>query len=161
MPATAFPPGGDPRGDLAEFLARAYVDTGDEGMFMTDQTATPDAEATGTADAPKTVTRNDDAARYEITVEGAVAGFTEIEPDGSGRVVFPHTEIDPAYKGQGLGGILVREALSDAARRGETIVPMCSFVRKYLRENDVPGAIIDWPQTGDAQTSATPGEPPE
>jgi predicted GNAT family acetyltransferase len=128
---------------------------------MTDQTATPATEATDTADAQKTVTRNEEAGRYEIRVEGAIAGFTEIEPDGSGRVVFPHTEIDPAYKGQALGSILVREALSDAARRGETIVPLCSFVRKYLRENDVPGAVIDWPRSGDAQNSASPGEPPE
>ncbi|MGC5172310.1 GNAT family N-acetyltransferase [Micromonospora sp. DT81.3] len=128
---------------------------------MTDQTATPDTDAPATADAQKTVTRNEESGRYEIRVEGAIAGFAEIEPDGSGRVVFPHTEIDPAYKGLGLGAILVREALSDAARRGETIVPLCSFVRKYLRENDVPGAVIDWPRRGDAQNSASPGEPPE
>jgi len=128
---------------------------------MTDQAATSHVEASDTADAQKTVTRNDEAGRYEIRVEGAVAGFTDIEPDGSGRVVFPHTEIDPSYKGQGLGGILVREALSDAARRGETIVPVCSYVRKYLRENEVPGAVIDWPHRGDAQNSASSGEPPE
>jgi predicted GNAT family acetyltransferase len=128
---------------------------------MTDQATTPPTEATDTADAQKIVTRNERAGRYEIRVEGAIAGYTEIEPDGEGRVVFPHTEIDPAYKGQGLGGILVRDALSDAARRGETIVPLCSFVRRYLRENEVPGAVIDWPHRGDAQNSASPGEPPE
>jgi len=127
---------------------------------MTEQATTPGTNANPTDDSQKTVTRNDGAGRYEILVEGAVAGFTEIEPDGKGRVVFPHTEIDPAYKGQGLGGILVREALSDAARRGETIVPLCSFVRKYLRENEVPGAVVDWPRRGDAQVSASPGEPP-
>jgi len=130
-------------------------------MSMTDQTATSGRQAGETADAQKTVMRNDEAGRYEIRVEGAIAGFTEIEPDGAGRVVFPHTEIDPAYKGQGLGGILVREALSDAARRGETIVPVCSYVRKYLRENEVPGAVVDWPHRGDAQDSASAGEPSE
>lgn len=127
-------------------------------MFMTEQTATP--EETAVEEAQKTVTRNDDAGRYEIRVDGALAGFTEIEPDGHGRVVFPHTEVDHAFKGMGLSKILVREALADVARRGETIVPLCSVVRRYLRENEVPGAVVDWPHRGDAQNAATPGETP-
>ncbi|HWI31398.1 MAG TPA: GNAT family N-acetyltransferase [Microbacterium sp.] len=128
---------------------------------MTDQATTPEQTAAPTADdAQKTVTRDEAAGRYEIRVDGALAGFTEIEPDGHGRVIFPHTEIDPAFKGMGLSKILVREALSDAARRGETIVPLCAVVRKYLREHDVPGAVIDWPHRGDAQDAATPGETP-
>jgi predicted GNAT family acetyltransferase len=106
------------------------------------------------------VERNDVAGRYEVLVDGAVAGFTEIEADESGRVVFPHTEVDPAYKGMGLSKILVGEALADAARRGETIVPLCSVVRRYLRENEIPGAVVDWPRPGDAQAAAGSGEPP-
>jgi predicted GNAT family acetyltransferase len=140
------------------------LEEGDEGMSMTEHATTPtDAstpESAGTGDVQKTVTRNEEAARYEIRVDGALAGFTEIEADGGGRVVFPHTEIDPAFGGMGLSRILVREALSDTARRGETIVPLCSVVRKYLRENEVPGAVVDWPRRGDAANSATPGEPP-
>lgn len=108
--------------------------------------------------AQKRVVRNDDAGRYEIYVGDELGGFTEIEPGEGERVVFPHTEIDPAFSGQGLGGLLVGEALADAARRGETIVPQCSFVRKYLRENDVPGAVVDWPRPADAQGAAAGGE---
>ncbi|HEX5857540.1 MAG TPA: hypothetical protein VFY91_05465, partial [Microbacterium sp.] len=70
---------------------------------MTEQATTPGTSPTRTDEAQKTVTRNDEAGRYEILVEGAVAGYTEIEADGKGRVIFPHTEIDPAYKGMGLG----------------------------------------------------------
>lgn len=106
----------------------------------------------------KRVVRNDDAGRYEIYVGNELGGFTEIEPGEGDRVVFPHTEIDPAFSGQGLGGLLVGEALADTARRGETIVPKCSFVRKYLRENDVAGAVVDWPRPGDAQDAAAGGE---
>ena len=107
----------------------------------------------------KRVIRNDDEGRYEIWLGERLGGFTEIEPDAEGRTVFPHTEVDPAFGGQGLGKILVGDALADVARRGETIVPMCSYVRKYLRENEVPGAVIDWPHRPDAQDAATPAEP--
>ena len=42
------------------------------------------------------VVRNDAAERYEILVGGTVAGFSVFAPDEHGRLVFPHTEIDPA-----------------------------------------------------------------
>jgi predicted GNAT family acetyltransferase len=96
-------------------------------------------------DADQRVVRNDEAGRYEIWVGEVLGGFTEFEPDSHGRLVFPHTEIDPAFKGQGLGGILVGRALADVAGRGETIVPRCPFVVRYLHGHEVPGLQIDWP----------------
>ncbi|MBU4464223.1 MAG: N-acetyltransferase [Actinobacteria bacterium] len=106
-----------------------------------------------------TVTRNDEAQRYEIHVDGALGGFTEFTEGEGGSLVFPHTLVDPAFKGQGLGSILVGEALADTARRGEAVVPECPFVAHYLKGNDVPGLIIDWPETEDAADAANPGEP--
>lgn len=88
----------------------------------------------------------DDAqSRYEIFVGDTLGGFTEVEPDAHGRAAMPHTEIDPAFKGRGLGTILARDALADLAQRGETVVPHCSFIAKYLRENEVAGLVVDWP----------------
>jgi predicted GNAT family acetyltransferase len=91
------------------------------------------------------VQRNDAESRYEIRVGDVLGGFTEFEPDSHGRLVFPHTEIDPAFKGQGLGSILVEQALADLARRGETIVPRCPFVVRYLHRHEVEGLAIAWP----------------
>jgi predicted GNAT family acetyltransferase len=96
-------------------------------------------------DAATRVVRNDDENRYEIWVGEALGGFTEFEPDSHGRLVFPHTEIDPAFKGQGLGGILVEQALADVASRGETIVPRCPFVVRYLHRHEIEGLTVDWP----------------
>lgn len=94
-------------------------------------------------DSDITVTRGDD--RYEIRVDGTVAGYTLFRPDAEGRLVFPHTMVDPAYKGQGLGSILVGRAMADEAARGETVVPVCPFVQRYLRGHDIPGLRIVWP----------------
>lgn len=96
-------------------------------------------------DAEPRVVRNDAETRYEIWVGEVLAGFTEFTVDAHGRLVFPHTEVDPAFKGQGLGGILVGRALADVASRGETIVPRCPFVVRHLHRHDVPGLKIDWP----------------
>lgn len=110
------------------------------------------------ADAP-TVQRDDENNRYVLTVDGETAGFAEVVREGS-RARFVHTQIDPEFRGRGLSEILAAEALGDAARSGDTIVPLCPFMAKYLRSHDVAGAVVDWPDDEDAQESATPGESP-
>ena len=107
------------------------------------------------------VVRNDEAQRYEIIADGTVAGFTEFVPDDEGRLVFPHTEVDPAFAGRGLGTILIGSALADVAARGETIVPVCSFVVKYLESHEVPGLKVHWRgrnREREASTVAPPAE---
>ncbi|MGL4256428.1 MAG: GNAT family N-acetyltransferase, partial [Microbacterium sp.] len=49
-----------------------------------------------------TVVRNDEDRRYEIHVGDVLAGFTTFRPDKEGRLRFPHTEVDPAFRGRGL-----------------------------------------------------------
>ena len=101
-----------------------------------------------------TVRRNDEAGRYEILVGDVLGGFTEFEVESPGRLVFPHTVIDPAYRGWGLSTVLISQAMTDVAARGESVVPVCPVVRRYLRKNNVPGLTVEWP-------AALPWEPDE
>ena len=52
-------------------------------------------------------------------------------------VVFPHTEISTALRGQGLGAVLVRSALDDvrASGSGRRVVASCWFVAQFIDEN--------------------------
>lgn len=92
------------------------------------------------------VTRDDEAGRYELHLGDVLAGFTEFSIDPQGRLVFPHTEIDPAFEGRGLSKTLVSQAMADAAARGETVLPLCPVVLRYLLRNDVPGLTVVWPR---------------
>ncbi|WP_119729179.1 GNAT family N-acetyltransferase [Thermomonospora amylolytica] len=77
------------------------------------------------------VSNNPEAFRYEITVDGAKAGFADYRMR-QGAVVFTHTEVDPEYEGQGIGGALARGALDDVRARGLKAVPLCPFIQGYI-----------------------------
>jgi predicted GNAT family acetyltransferase len=69
--------------------------------------------------------------RFEIRVDGDVAGFTEYRRR-PGLIAFIHTLIDPRFEGRGLASQLVRTALSEARSDGLSVFPFCPFVRSYI-----------------------------
>lgn len=66
--------------------------------------------------------------RYELRVDGALAGWADYEPAGAGRVRLPYAQVDPGRRGQGLGSRLAAEVYADLERRGLEPVPTCSFM---------------------------------
>ena len=80
------------------------------------------------------VTKNEDASRYELHVDGELAGIADYVERG-GSVVLPHTVIDSARRGQGLGAVLVQGALDDIRPTGRTVVPSCWYVAEFIDEN--------------------------
>src|SRR5688572_10206851 len=80
--------------------------------------------------------------RYEILVDGNVAGFAEYQDVDDTRV-FTHTEVDEAYEGQGLGGRLIRFALDDAEAQARTIVALCPFVRRTVERHPEYQKLVD------------------
>jgi predicted GNAT family acetyltransferase len=85
-----------------------------------------------TESAQITVRDNPDELRYELLVDGTLAGeiLYRLRSDA---VVLVHTEIAPQFEGQGLGSKLVAGALADIRARGLRPVAVCPFVRAYLQ----------------------------
>ena len=77
---------------------------------------------------------NPEQQRYEVTVDGALAGFAQYR-SRPGLIAFIHTEVDDAFEGQGLGGRLVSFALDDARRQGLAVLPFCPFVESYIQRH--------------------------
>ncbi|MEE1752011.1 GNAT family N-acetyltransferase [Streptomyces sp. SP18CS02] len=83
------------------------------------------------------VTDRPEKSRYEILAgEGGTetAGFAEYFLS-DGEVAFIHTEIDPRFTGQGLGGLLARGALDDARTRRLDVLPYCPFIRAWIHKH--------------------------
>ena len=81
---------------------------------------------------PATVLDVPEWSRFEIHVDGRLAGFAQYRMKDAGLIVFTHTEIDDAYEGRGLGSTLIRAALDTARGRGLGVRPDCPFVRAYV-----------------------------
>ena len=75
-----------------------------------------------------------EASRFEISVDGHRAGFTEYRRL-PGALAFMHTEIEPEFEGMGLGGTLIAETLTQARAEGLAVLPYCPFVRDYIERH--------------------------
>jgi uncharacterized protein len=94
------------------------------------------------ADGDVVVRPNDAELRYELVVDGQLAGFARYVRRG-GRMIFVHTEVDPAYGGRGLGTVLARGALDAARAEGVPVVPLCPFIAAFIERNTEYQDIVD------------------
>ncbi len=68
------------------------------------------------------VTDNWDRARYEISLDGALAGFLTYRRTGD-TVTLVHTEVDDEFEGHGLGGKLATARSTTSAPAACTWCP--------------------------------------
>ncbi len=74
---------------------------------------------------------NADKQRYEIHVDGTLAGFAEAREDGESST-FTHTVVFDEFEGQGIAGELVTDALDDVRKRGKKVIAQCEYVAGFI-----------------------------
>ena len=80
--------------------------------------------------------------RYEVTVDGELAGFAEYRLIEGARV-FTHTEVLDAYEGKGVGSALARGALDDVRFRGDRLVALCPFIAAFIERHAEYTDLVD------------------
>lgn len=83
---------------------------------------------------PTEVRHNEERSRYELLLDGRLVGVADYRHVDD-KLVFPHTEIERALRGQGLGDQLIKGALDGVRRAGLTLVPSCWAVAEYIAEH--------------------------
>jgi predicted GNAT family acetyltransferase len=82
-----------------------------------------------------TVTDVPEQSRYEArTDDGAVAGILMYK-QADRLLVITHTEVEPEYEGQGVGGGLVQGVLDDVRRRELRVLPICPFTKAWIERH--------------------------
>ncbi|MDT3397346.1 GNAT family N-acetyltransferase [Streptomyces sp. B1866] len=88
-----------------------------------------------------------DSKRYEARVAGEPAGFAAYILTDE-LIVFTHTEVDPAYEGQGVGSAIARAALDDVRTRKLKVLPLCPFIKGWIqRHADYIDLVYQAPQS--------------
>jgi predicted GNAT family acetyltransferase len=72
--------------------------------------------------------------RYEVLVDGEVAGFARYRARPE-RLEFVHTEVEDRFEGHGLGARLAAFALDDARDRSLEVVPICPFINSFIQHH--------------------------
>lgn len=81
------------------------------------------------------VTDNPEQHRYEARIGGELAGFAQyaVRP---GAIVFIHTEVDPAFEGQGVASAIARQSLDEIRAKGRLeVFPLCPFYRGWIAKH--------------------------
>ena len=81
-----------------------------------------------------TVQDNREQQRFEVHVDGTLAGFAAYRL-GDDTVTFTHTEVEDDYEGEGLGSRLASGALDAARDAGLAVVPACQFIASYVKRH--------------------------
>lgn len=63
-----------------------------------------------------------------------VAGAMTYVWAGDNRFIIDHTEVDPAFAGQGVGKKLLMKAVDFARSRKVAIIPLCPFARSVFEK---------------------------
>lgn len=73
---------------------------------------------------------------YYIEVEGNKVAEMTYSVAGTDRIIIDHTEVSDAFRGKGLGDMMVRKAVENARSRQISIVPLCPFARSVFNREE-------------------------
>jgi predicted GNAT family acetyltransferase len=81
------------------------------------------------------VVDNREGSRFEIRLDGVLAGYAEYRRSPS-TLSLTHTVGVDRWVGHGVGSALARAALAAARREGLSVLPFCPFIRSYLARHE-------------------------
>jgi predicted GNAT family acetyltransferase len=77
---------------------------------------------------------------YRLGEQEAVLTFTKV---GASRIIIDHTEVPGAFRGQGVGPVLVARAVADARAAGKAVLPLCPFAASQFRRHPEWEDVLD------------------
>ena len=80
--------------------------------------------------------------RYEARAGERLLGFVAYRAQ-PGRITLVHTEVEPELERHGVGSQLVAATLDDLRARGLPVVPICPFVRGFIRRHPEYADLVE------------------
>jgi len=76
-----------------------------------------------------------DKGKFFIEENGNQIALMTYKKSGDGVITIDHTEVNPNFRGEGLGEDLVAEGVKFARENDLKIAPTCPFAKKVIDEN--------------------------
>ena len=73
----------------------------------------------------------------------AVAGKMTFSRTGSTRFIIDHTEVDDAYRGQGIGLQLLEAVVTYARSEELKVIPLCPYAQAQFRKHEELRDVLD------------------
>jgi uncharacterized protein len=114
---------------------------------MSEQSGSADLQPLRIQDAPA-------ASRYEATLgePPRLVAFVDYRMHDL-AIALLHTEVQPGFEGQGIGGRLAAGVFDDLRERGLRVIPKCPFIVRWLErhpeQHDVLARPLDTPLSAD------------
>jgi len=81
-----------------------------------------------------TVRNNTADRRFELMIEGKLSMIEYVMPTET-IIIFSHTEVPEELEGKGIASRLAKVALEFAKSKGLAVIPLCPFVKGYIRRH--------------------------
>ena len=81
------------------------------------------------------ITINEETNRFALLDNGREIGEMTWYIDNADRIVYNHTYVNPAYRGQRLGERLVSAGVEKARQENRKIIPACSYVQALFERS--------------------------
>jgi uncharacterized protein len=81
------------------------------------------------------VTNDEENTRFELTVDGNPVGYANYRQAPRNLRAFMKTEVNEDYRGQGLGGELIKSALDSTRDSGLGVLPFCPAFQSFMAEH--------------------------
>ncbi|HUH25430.1 MAG TPA: GNAT family N-acetyltransferase [Flavobacterium sp.] len=79
--------------------------------------------------------RNDIKGVFTAEEDGVKAGEMTYSQAGPDKIIIDHTEVNPEFKGRGIGKIMVMAAVGYAREKNIKILPLCPFAKAAFDKN--------------------------
>jgi predicted GNAT family acetyltransferase len=79
---------------------------------------------------PIEISHLEDSRKFQTEIDGK-KGVVEYLQVGQ-RIIFTHTEVDPALEGQGIASLLAKHVLEYAREKNYEVMPLCPYIAGYI-----------------------------
>ncbi|GIZ08992.1 GNAT family N-acetyltransferase [Flavobacterium sp. UMI-01] len=88
------------------------------------------------------IDKNKHNGAFEINNNGKTVAQMTFRFSGATKIIILHTEVDSEYKGQGLGKLLLSNAIAFAQESALKILPLCPFAKAYFDKHPEWNSIV-------------------